>query len=169
MQKVKQTQLMVCAPATLLLLSDISLELGVVWPAIRQRGFGDHPYFLGRSLQLSRFIHFYETVWSEFVGSEANEMPEIPCVRRNVSLRDRVCDPCAGKHIPDDMVGFYSAYADANVFIAIRQDHAIGSELLVGAVGASRRSSLRPPGFRATGIEVFLAMLQILQKGFLGK
>ena len=62
-------------------------------------------------------------------------MPEIPCVRRNVSLRDRVCDPCAGKHIPDDMVGFYSAYADANVFIAFRQDHAISSELLVGSGG----------------------------------
>ena len=77
--------------------------------------------------------------------------------------------PCAGKHIPDDMVGFYSAHADANVFIAFRQDYAISSELLVGAVGASRRSSLRPPGFRATRIEVFLAMLQILQKGFLGK
>ena len=84
-QGVGQTRLMVYAPATLLL-SDISLELGVVWPAIRQRGFGDHPYFLGRSLQLSSFIHFYETVWSEFVGSEANEMPEIPCVRRNVFL-----------------------------------------------------------------------------------
>ena len=118
---------MVYAPATLFLLSDISLEFGVVGPAIRQRSFGDHPYFLGRSLQLSSFIHFYETVWSEFVGSEANEMLEVPCVRRNVSLRDRVCDPCAGKHIPDDMVGFYSAYADTNMFIAFRQDYAISS------------------------------------------
>ena len=77
---------MAYAAATLFLLSDISLELGVVWPAIRQRRFGNHPYFLGRSLQLSSVIHFYETVWSEFVGSETNEMPEIPCVRRNVSL-----------------------------------------------------------------------------------
>ena len=72
MQRVGQTRLMVYPPTTLILLSEILLELGVVGPAIRQRSFGNHPYFLGRSLQLASFIHFYETMWSEFVGSEGN-------------------------------------------------------------------------------------------------
>ena len=95
-------------------------------------------------------------------------MPEISCVRRDVSLGERVGDPCAGNTSlmtwwdlipPMPMLVCSSSFAKLTLSVVSCWN---------GAVGASRRSSLRTPGFRATRVAVFLAMLRILQKGFLG-
>ena len=41
----------------------------------------------------------------------------------------------------------FSAYADANVFILFRQDHAISSKLLVGSGGCVEKIVTPPPWF----------------------
>ena len=87
MQGVGQTRLMVDAPATLFLLSNISLKLRVVWPAVWQRGFGDHPGLLCCALQPTCFVHFEETMRSKLVGPEAREKA---CVAMSLSETGRV-------------------------------------------------------------------------------
>ena len=90
-------------------------------------------------------------------------------MRRNVSLRDRVCDPCAGKHIPDDMVGFYSAYADASMFIAFHQGHAISSKLLVYKGGCVEKIITPPPWFPGDTRCVVLRHVADPAEGVLGE
>ena len=57
---IGKTRLEVNSAATFFLLSNISLEDGIVGPSVRQRGFWNHAYGMCRLLKLACFVHFDE-------------------------------------------------------------------------------------------------------------
>ena len=57
---VGKTRLEVNSTTTFFLLSDVSLETGIVGPTVRQGGFRNHAYGMCRLLKLAGFVHFNE-------------------------------------------------------------------------------------------------------------
>ena len=125
-----QTRLQMNYTATLLLFTDITLKQGIVWPAIRKGRFRDEPDLVSGLLKFLRFIHLDEGANCQFVGFQTYKVSKVLGMRLDVAFRQRVCYPCTGEQVPNNMMCLNPTYPSTEVFGTLGKNYVISGQLL---------------------------------------